>query len=90
MGKLSINKMSCKTCQGEGWVCENHPKVKWNDGDPECCGGAGMPCKCNKSDPPWNHNTELMKVTGVREFKGDVLIYTENGIYKIKEKRGKR
>ena len=36
----------CANCDGEGWVCENHPEVPWLDGD-ECCGGAGCPCVCN-------------------------------------------
>jgi hypothetical protein len=36
----------CANCDGEGWVCEDHPEVPWNGGD-GCCGGAGMPCKCN-------------------------------------------
>src|SRR5579872_2603216 len=36
----------CAICQGEGWVCENHPNVAWLGGD-GCCGGAGMPCGCN-------------------------------------------
>lgn len=42
----------CKYCKGEGWVCENHPRTKWDDGG--CCGGAGMPCRCNKENPPWH------------------------------------
>lgn len=37
---------SCANCDGEGWVCEDHPEVPWLDGD-GCCGGAGMPCSCN-------------------------------------------
>lgn len=38
----------CQTCEGERWVCENHPDRSWPD---ECECGAGMPCKeCN--DPP--------------------------------------
>lgn len=40
-------KQSCPVCKGEGWVCENHPNEPWNEGDPECCGGAGAPCECN-------------------------------------------
>ena len=39
--------MTCEICKGELWVCENHPDVAWNHGDPPCCGGAGMPCECN-------------------------------------------
>ncbi len=44
----------CKICLGEGWVCEDHPDKAWKDGD-GCCGGAGMPCKCNKANPPWHY-----------------------------------
>lgn len=36
----------CPVCLGEGWVCEEHDLTAWGDGD-ECCGAAGMPCKCN-------------------------------------------
>lgn len=38
---------NCAVCKGEGWVCENHPTVRWNEGYPPCCGGAGAPCVCN-------------------------------------------
>ena len=55
--------MICEICQGEGWVCENHPEIKWNNGNGhlkqfkfyEQCFGAGMPCKCNTAQPPWNY-----------------------------------
>lgn len=50
--------MTCMTCNGEGWVCENHPLNKWDEGDQECCGGAGMPCRCNKAEPPLNFMCE--------------------------------
>lgn len=46
--------VKCANCDNEGWVCENHPEVPWGDGD-GCCGGAGMPCKCNTSNPPWHY-----------------------------------
>lgn len=36
----------CPVCKGEGWVCENHEDTPWGDGE-GCCGGAGMPCRCN-------------------------------------------
>lgn len=40
----------CRTCDGEGWVCEDHPDKPWGNGK-NCCGGAGMPCRiCNPSD----------------------------------------
>lgn len=41
---------ACATCQGVGWVCENHPSHPWAGmtGEDECCGGAGAPCaECN-------------------------------------------
>jgi hypothetical protein len=37
----------CEICGGEGWVCENHPFIAWDDGDGCPCGGAGAPCRCN-------------------------------------------
>ena len=40
------DKPICANCDGEEWVCENHPEVPWLEGD-GCCGGAGMPCSCN-------------------------------------------
>lgn len=33
----------CTTCEGQGWVCEDHPLKPWSKGD-GCCGGAGMLC----------------------------------------------
>jgi hypothetical protein len=50
----------CKNCQDVRWTCENHQDVPWAGmtNEPECCGGAGMPCpKCNpcdKDNPPAN------------------------------------
>jgi hypothetical protein len=44
----------CNICQGIGWVCENHTDKPWDetiDGGCQC--GAGQPCECNKSIPPW-------------------------------------
>lgn len=52
--------MSCLICKDEGWVCENHPEIAWNGGEQECCGGAGSPCKCNTSNPPWSNFTEII------------------------------
>lgn len=49
--------ISCANCDNQGWVCENHPEVPWNDGE-GCCGGAGMPCKCNTSNPPWYYGID--------------------------------
>jgi hypothetical protein len=45
-----MNKF-CPTCFGIGWVCENHPDRTW-DAELGCTCGAGVPCKCNDSDPP--------------------------------------
>ena len=38
----------CNLCDDYQWVCENHPNVAWINGN-ECCGGAGMMCKCHPS-----------------------------------------
>jgi hypothetical protein len=49
LDKLSeIDKadLSCEICEGEGWVCEDHPKEPWLEGDH--CDAAGQPCKCNQ------------------------------------------
>lgn len=43
----------CANCDGQGWVCENHPEVPWHDGE-GCCGGAGSPCVCNSLHPDNN------------------------------------
>jgi len=40
-------KKGCPICHGEGWVCENHPKIAWKDGDGCQCGAPGAPCECN-------------------------------------------
>lgn len=42
----------CPICGDEQWVCEEHPKKAWGEGD-GCCGGAGMPCLCS---PLHNNN----------------------------------
>lgn len=62
--------MKCSICFGEGWVCENHPTVAWQGGDATCCGepygcGAGSPCVCNTSNPPWTHDTNDFGGAGV-------------------------
>lgn len=43
--------MICSICQGRLWVCEFHKFVPWEGAD-SCCGGAGIPCFCNRSEPP--------------------------------------
>lgn len=61
--------MTCNKCEGEGWVCEDHPDVPWGDGMGHSyiastmtgdrkflCEAAGMPCECNKAQPPWHYN----------------------------------
>lgn len=35
----------CPACLGEGLVCEEHPDIRWNDGD-GCCGAPGAVCTC--------------------------------------------
>lgn len=56
--------MQCKICKDVGWVCEEHQNnpmehrllyVKGKGFNKECS-GAGMPCKCNKENPPWNYH----------------------------------
>ncbi len=57
-------RQACEYCKDEGWVCENHPHMAWNEGNPECCGGAGRPCTCNKANPPWLHEAgKILQVT---------------------------
>lgn len=34
---------ACRTCNGLGWVCEEHPDRAWDSGE-GCCGAAGAPC----------------------------------------------
>ncbi|MDX2349179.1 MAG: hypothetical protein QNK32_02195 [Porticoccus sp.] len=51
MSKSTQEMLTCANCDGEGWVCEDHPEVPWRDGD-GCCGGAGSPCSCNTPEPP--------------------------------------
>lgn len=53
-----MKDLICGICKGEGWVCENHENIAWNYGDGCLCGGAGMPCKCNTSNPPWHHDLD--------------------------------
>jgi len=52
---------TCTNCNDQGWVCENHRDVPWDDGNATCCAkagskwgcGAGAPCrKCNASEGP--------------------------------------
>lgn len=43
---------NCKTCEGVGWVCENHIEQPWGGLSASAqachCGGAGQPCEtCN-------------------------------------------
>lgn len=44
--ELDRANVECPICLGEGWVCENHDDKPWGYGE-ACCGGAGMPCRCN-------------------------------------------
>lgn len=47
----------CNVCKGDGWVCERHPTKPWSDVGCKC--GAGVPCECNKSNPPRVHFDEV-------------------------------
>jgi hypothetical protein len=63
MTLILIDK-TCKICDGQGWVCENHQDIPWNDGE-GCCGGAGAPCpQCNTptdgSAPSMGPGTKLI------------------------------
>lgn len=44
----------CQTCQGERWVCENHPDLPWSSEGCQC--SAGVPCPacnpCDLDNPP--------------------------------------
>lgn len=53
-------KPNCPICFGIGWVCENHPNRAWSD-ELGCQCGAGMPCECNRGDPP--DTSEVMDET---------------------------
>lgn len=53
-------RKECSNCHDSGWVCESHPNKPHEHyfiflGFKFECGGAGMPCICNKSNPPWNY-----------------------------------
>lgn len=66
---LAVDTVSncCQICFGSGWVCEEHPDKPMEHikdrspfyklflGDARC-DGAGMPCKCNKANPPWEYH----------------------------------
>ena len=43
--------MTCRNCEGTGWVCENHRDVPWGGhlaSEQSCECGAGAPCPvCN-------------------------------------------
>lgn len=58
-------KMKCKICKDVGWVCETHPnelhehEIYTFPFHKKRCGGAGMPCKCNKANPPWNYHNQI-------------------------------
>lgn len=62
----------CADCDGQNWVCEEHPECPWlvADGNSHC-GAPGMPCKCNPSDrdnPP-------------RELTGFKVILDDEGFH---------
>lgn len=45
-------KYKCNICQDSGWVCEEHQDKPFEHIH-KC--GAGMLCKCNVYNPPWNY-----------------------------------
>lgn len=58
---LTTGTITCPMCDGCGWVCESHPNQPHEHyvkvfGFKIECGGAGMPCKCNKANPPWEYD----------------------------------
>ena len=61
------NHTICNICKDEGWVCENHSEVAWNGGNQKCCGGAGAPCVCNTSNPPWHHGIGKKQTVSIRD-----------------------
>lgn len=48
----------CGYCHDTGWVCENH---FWIEAHTCECGGAGMPCRCNTANPPWEYKQKELK-----------------------------
>ena len=58
--------VKCEICDGDGWVCENHPNLPWEDADsPRACdcGGAGSPChNCNTERPPRMNGTVIFDI----------------------------
>ncbi len=58
----------CANCDGEGWVCENHPEVPWCEGD-GCCGGAGMPCVCNSPVELYIIGESSIKSDNIKAFQ---------------------
>ena len=62
------HRQPCAYCNDTGWVCENHfwreahKCYGYNEkGDRVECGGAGMPCRCNKTKPPWDFKANIRK-----------------------------
>ena len=51
-------RQPCAYCNDTGWVCENH---FWREAHTCECGGAGKPCRCNKSNPPWEYKSTKEK-----------------------------
>lgn len=53
-----MSKKLCENCDGQGWVCENHPDRPWGGASHAVCecGGAGAPCErcnpCDRENPP--------------------------------------
>src|SRR4051794_8126954 len=73
---MARDEVSCKTCGGARWVCEDHLERPWggaSDRSDAChCGGAGAPCPacnpCDRDNPPQMPEGYLSLVT--RDTRG--------------------
>lgn len=39
-------KLICALCEGSGWLCDEHPTLRWSHDDD--CDGGGIACRCNE------------------------------------------
>lgn len=56
--------MTCPRCDGETWVCENHPDRPFYGRRACDCGSAGMPCICNPMSKDWQVEKTAMGLAG--------------------------
>lgn len=52
---------SCSICDGEAWVCEDHPDLPWDSWHQLNC-GPGMPCVCSPMHPNHLSKEELKAI----------------------------